>query len=79
MTCELPQYISTSSYTANCRVVDTVKIIEKNISQGFVKVVPDSPDDLWHLYNVIYQGDEVYAYSSRAIKSDTETSPSKKR
>jgi len=51
-----------------------VKIIEKNLRQGFVKVVPDSPDDLWHLYNVIYKGDEVYAYSSRAIKSDTETS-----
>ncbi len=51
-----------------------VKIIEKNLHQGFVKVVPDSPDDLWHLYNVIYKGDEVYAMSSRAIKSDTETS-----
>lgn len=51
-----------------------MKIIEKNISQGFVKVVPDSPDDLWHLYNVIYSGDEVYAYSSRAIKTDTEGS-----
>jgi protein pelota len=51
-----------------------LKIIEKNLHQGFVKVVPGSPDDLWHLYNVIYRGDEVYAYSSRAIKSDTETS-----
>jgi protein pelota len=51
-----------------------VKIIETNLNQGFVKVVPDTPDDLWHLYNVIYKGDEVYAYSSRAIKSDTETS-----
>jgi protein pelota len=51
-----------------------VKIIEKNPEQEFVKVVPDSPDDLWHLYNIIYQGDEVYAYSSRAIKSDTEAS-----
>ncbi len=51
-----------------------LKIIEKNLRQGFVKVVPDTPDDLWHLYNVIYKGDEVYAYSSRAIKSDTETS-----
>jgi protein pelota len=51
-----------------------VKIIEKNLRQGFVKVVPDSPDDLWHLYNVIYKGDEVYAYTSRAIKSDTENS-----
>lgn len=51
-----------------------MKIIEKNLPQGFVKVVPDSPDDLWHLYNVIYKGDEVYAFSSRAIKSNTETS-----
>ncbi len=51
-----------------------MKIIERNIRQGFVKVVPDSSDDLWHLYNVIYKGDEVYTMSSRAIKSDTETS-----
>lgn len=51
-----------------------LKIIEKNLHQGFVKVVPDSPDDLWHLYNVIYKGDAVYAMSSRAIKSDTESS-----
>jgi protein pelota len=51
-----------------------LKIIETNLRQGFVKVVPDSADDLWHLYNVIYKGDEVYAYSSRAIKSDTEAS-----
>jgi protein pelota len=51
-----------------------LKITEKNLHQGFVKVVPDSPDDLWHLYNIIYKGDEVYAYSSRAIKSDTESS-----
>jgi protein pelota len=51
-----------------------MKIIEKNSRQGFIKVVPDSPDDLWHLYNVIYKGDEVYAFSSRAVKSDTETS-----
>jgi len=51
-----------------------LKIIQKDLHQGFVKVVPDTPDDLWHLYNVIYKGDEVYAMSSRAIKSDTETS-----
>jgi protein pelota len=51
-----------------------LKIIETNLRQGFVKVVPDSQDDLWHLYNVIYKGDEVYAYSSRAIKTDSEAS-----
>jgi len=51
-----------------------VKIIEKNMQHGYVKVIPDSSDDLWHLSNVIYRGDEVYAYSSRAVKSDTEAS-----
>jgi len=51
-----------------------VKITEKNIERGFIKVVPDSLDDLWHLYNVIYKDDEVYAYSSRAIKSEQEYS-----
>jgi len=51
-----------------------MKIIGKNLRQGFVKVMPSSDDDLWHLYNVIYKGDEVYAYSSRAIKSDKEYS-----
>ncbi len=51
-----------------------MKIIETNLRQGFLKVVPDSQDDLWHLYNIIYKGDEVYAYSSRAVKSDTEAS-----
>ncbi|MCL2477674.1 mRNA surveillance protein pelota [Candidatus Bathycorpusculum sp.] len=51
-----------------------MKIIQKDLHQGFLKVVPDTPDDLWHLYNVVYKGDEVYAYSSRAIKNDTESS-----
>jgi protein pelota len=51
-----------------------VKIIGRNLRQGFVKVVPTSDDDLWHLYNVVYKGDEVYAYSSRAVKTDQEYS-----
>lgn len=51
-----------------------MKIIGKNLRQGFVKVVPSSDDDLWHLYNVVYKGDEVYAFSSRAVKTDQEYS-----
>jgi stalled ribosome rescue protein Dom34 len=43
-----------------------MNIFEENLSQGFVKVVPDSLDALWHLYKVIYKDDEVYAFSSRA-------------
>ena len=53
---------------------ESVKIIGRNLRQGFVKVVPSSDDDLWHLYNVVYKDDEVYAYSSRAVKTDQEYS-----
>ena len=45
-----------------------MKILEKNLQKGFVKVVPETIDDLWHLYNVIYENDEVYAFTTREIK-----------
>jgi protein pelota len=51
-----------------------LKIIEKNVHKGYVKLIPDSADDLWTLYNVINKNDEVYTYSSRAIKTDQEYS-----
>jgi len=38
------------------------------LKKGFVKVVPESLDDLWHLYNIIYSGDEVYARTTREVK-----------
>ena len=47
-----------------------MKILETNFKKGFVKVVPETFDDLWHLYNVIYENDEVYANSTREIKPD---------
>jgi len=47
-----------------------LKILEINSKKGFVKVIPETFDDLWHLYNVIYKNDEVYAYTSREIKPD---------
>ncbi len=47
-----------------------MKILEMNLKKGFVKVVPETFDDLWHLCNIIYKGDEVYAYTSREIKQD---------
>lgn len=49
-----------------------VKIIKIDLHKSFIKLIPSSEDDLWHLYNVIYEGDEVYAFSSRAIKTDLE-------
>ena len=47
-----------------------MKLLEKNLKKGFVKVIPETFDDLWHLYNVIYKNDEVYAHTSREIKQD---------
>jgi protein pelota len=47
-----------------------LKILEKNLDKGFVKIVPEAIDDLWHLYNIIYKNDEVYAYTTREIKPD---------
>jgi protein pelota len=47
-----------------------LKILEMNLKKGVAKVVPETFDDLWHLYNIIYKNDEVYASTSREIKPD---------
>jgi len=49
-----------------------LKILELNLKKGVAKVIPETFDDLWHLYNVIYRNDEVYAYTSREIKPEEE-------
>lgn len=48
-----------------------MKILEMNLKKGFVKIIPRTFDDLWHLYNIIYKNDEVYAHTTREIKPDT--------
>jgi protein pelota len=53
-----------------CERLKDLKILEMNLKKGFVKVIPENFDDLWHLYNVIYKNDDVYAYSTREIKPD---------
>lgn len=45
-----------------------MKILEMKLKKGFVKVVPESLDDLWHLYNIIYPEDRVYAKTTREVK-----------
>lgn len=47
-----------------------MKILGKNFKKGFIKAVPETIDDFWHLYNVIHKDDEVYAYTTREIKPD---------
>jgi protein pelota len=48
----------------------SLKILERNLDKGFVKIIPETFDDLWHLYNIIYKNDEVYARTTREIKPD---------
>lgn len=47
-----------------------LRILEINPKKEFVKVVPETFDDFWHLYNIIYRGDRAYARTTREIKTD---------
>lgn len=49
-----------------------MKVLEMNLKKGVVKVVPESLDDLWHLYNIIYPNDIVYARTTREVKAEEE-------
>jgi len=49
-----------------------LKILDMNLKKGFVKILPQSLDDLWHLYNIVYEGDRVYAKTTREIKIQEE-------
>ena len=47
-----------------------MKINRIDLKKGFAKVMPESLDDLWHLYNIIVKRDEVHARTSRQVKPD---------
>jgi len=49
-----------------------LKVLEKKLKKGIVKLVPESLDDLWHLYNLVFAGDVVYARTTREVKLDRE-------
>ncbi|MEM0216216.1 MAG: mRNA surveillance protein pelota [Candidatus Bathyarchaeia archaeon] len=55
-----------------------MKIVEMNLKKGLVKLIPEHTDDLWHLYNIIYKDDEVYAFTTRELKSDEQYSRKKR-
>jgi protein pelota len=51
-----------------------LKIFRINLKKHFAKVMPESLDDLWHLYNIILKRDEVYARTTRQTKPDDQYS-----
>lgn len=45
-----------------------VRILEKNLKKGYIKLIPENTDDLWLLYNIIRKGDVVIAKTTRDVK-----------
>lgn len=58
--------------------LSALKILASNYKKGIVKLVPENLDDLWHLYNLVYAGDVVYARTTREVKVDSEFGRPKK-
>lgn len=55
-----------------------MKIVQKNLKQGIVKVIVESDDDLWYLSQVVSAGDVVSGKSFRKIKVREDADPVKK-
>jgi len=47
-----------------------LKILQRDLKHGKVVVVPETLDDLWHLYNIVAPNDEVYAQTTRVVRVD---------
>jgi protein pelota len=49
-----------------------MKIIHKDLKHGEIKLMPETLDDIWHLYNIIDKGDLVQAITFRTeeVKDD---------
>jgi protein pelota len=55
-----------------------VKVIHKDLKNGEIKLVPENLDDIWHLYNVIEEGDLVRAVTFRTQEQKGDKIRSKK-
>jgi protein pelota len=66
--------------------LQSMKIIKKNISQkdgsGSIMLRPETPEDLWHTYNLLRKGDSVRCTTVRKVVKESNTgstTSSKKR
>ena len=49
-----------------------MKILFKDLKHGEIKLVAENLDDIWHLYNVIDEGDLVRAVMFRTDEQNTD-------
>ncbi|MEM2904320.1 MAG: mRNA surveillance protein pelota [Candidatus Bathyarchaeia archaeon] len=56
-----------------------VRVLARDPKHGRIKVVPESLDDLWHLFHIVRRGDVVHARTTREVKvGGGEDTPSEK-
>ncbi|KAJ3643186.1 hypothetical protein Zmor_025911 [Zophobas morio] len=56
-----------------------MKLIDKSIDkerQGYVTLVPEEPEDMWHAYNLISEGDAVRSTTVRKVQTESSTGSS---
>ncbi|XP_045474773.1 protein pelota [Harmonia axyridis] len=56
-----------------------MKLIAKNVTkdgEGDVTLVPEEPEDMWHAYNLIAEGDSVRSTTIRKVQSESSTGSS---
>jgi len=55
-----------------------MEVVHKDLRQGEIKLVPENLDDIWHLYNIIDEGDLVRAITFRTDEQKDDKIRSKK-
>ena len=55
-----------------------MKVIFKDLKHGEIKLIPENLDDIWHLYNIISEGDLIRAVSYRTDEGKDDKIRSKK-
>ncbi|CAH2073560.1 unnamed protein product, partial [Iphiclides podalirius] len=56
-----------------------MKLIHKNIEKdgcGSIGLIPEEPEDMWHAYNLIAEGDAVTASTVRKVQTESSTGSS---
>jgi len=55
-----------------------MKVIFKDLKHGEIKLMPENLDDIWHLYNIVYESDLVRAVTFRTDEQKDDKIRSKK-
>ena len=52
-----------------------MKVVFKDLKHGEIKLIPENLDDIWHLYNIINDGDLVRGLTFRTEEGKDDKNP----